>query len=95
MKGDDIQTTLEKEIGSMSHDRDVAIEWDGFNVVLGDNSVYYLSIEGREEKCVSECASKEECVCSRAYPNAYSFFSPKEVANFIVLNIFDKQSDYK
>jgi hypothetical protein len=72
-----------------------AFEFGDFSVVLGDNEIYYLGLIDVDTKCISNCESDEECICTRKFPNSYSFYTIDEVANFIVLNYFDGQAAYQ
>jgi hypothetical protein len=85
---------MKEDLSALKEEGIVIIDYGDFHVTLGDNGIYYLGEDDKDE-CLSNCESEDECICSRKFPNAYSFFSFEEVANYIVLNYFDGQVVYQ
>jgi hypothetical protein len=86
---------MKEELLSMKEGGVVTIAFDEIYVTLGNNGIYYIVLNDGDTMCFSNCESEKECICSRKFPNSFSFLTVDEVANFMVLNLFDGQVVYQ
>lgn len=89
-----IDIEWKEDILDLAQDKCVYIDFGEFSVALGNNGLYYLGLSN-EIKCIDNCESPEDCHCVRMYPNSMSFKTPLEVIDFITLNLFNGQAEYK